>query len=367
MDSPPYTLEVLSHLPSHLGMQNQVRQMIPYGYHAFAGFDSLTSANIASDSATDHSSISTSGPSTPVALEQMDSSSVFYPDTRWTYDLSSPYYTDKLWFGTVKSGAEPTLSSDYSGNPVKQEALGGSDDGSSWATFELDHSHMHLPMDPKSADTVSSIQRHLKTELVDDFPSQQYTSSSPSTFADDEPPSSFELDHHAQAGFDTSFQHGIRDLNWMPGQEYKTTGQETPAWSGTRGAQTQSSRKQSTASGSVLVNIVERAMVNCDYPGCHKVYRRNEHLKRHKQTFHGEGLNRFSCEFCGKDQFNRQDNLNNHRKLHTRPKSGSRGVQFIAAAVPVIEQEERSRKRRAPSGAKARAARSSLADGPANG
>lgn len=64
--------------------------------------------------------------------------------------------------------------------------------------------------------------------------------------------------------------------------------------------------------------------------------------------FHGEGPNRFSCEFCGKDQFNRQDNLNNHRKLHARPNSRNRGVEFIAAAVPVIEQEERSRKRRAP-------------------
>ncbi len=65
-------------------------------------------------------------------------------------------------------------------------------------------------------------------------------------------------------------------------------------------------------------------------------------------SFHGEGPNRFSCEFCGKDQFNRQDNLNNHRKLHARPNSRNRGVEFIPAAVPIIEQEERSRKRRAP-------------------
>jgi hypothetical protein len=69
-------------------------------------------------------------------------------------------------------------------------------------------------------------------------------------------------------------------------------------------------------------------------------------------SFHGEGPNRFSCEFCGKDQFNRQDNLNNHRKLHARPNSRNRGVEFIPAAVAVIEQDERSRKRRAPSKAK---------------
>ncbi|PON20278.1 hypothetical protein TGAM01_v210874 [Trichoderma gamsii] len=98
-----------------------------------------------------------------------------------------------------------------------------------------------------------------------------------------------------------------------------------------------------------LYDVVQKAMRKCDYPNCCKAFRRSEHLKRHKQTFHGEGPNRFSCEFCGKDQFNRQDNLNNHRKLHARPNNRKRGVEFIAAAVPVIEQEERSRKRRATS------------------
>ncbi|PHH65797.1 hypothetical protein CDD81_1524 [Ophiocordyceps australis] len=114
-------------------------------------------------------------------------------------------------------------------------------------------------------------------------------------------------------------------------------------------AQIRATRKIATGqSDGAAVDVVRRAMCKCDYPGCHKAFRRNEHLKRHKQTFHGEGPNRFSCEFCGKDQFNRQDNLNNHRKLHARPNSRNRGVEFIPAAVPVIEQEERSRKRRAP-------------------
>ncbi|KAK8920063.1 putative zinc finger protein odd-paired-like [Metarhizium anisopliae] len=113
-------------------------------------------------------------------------------------------------------------------------------------------------------------------------------------------------------------------------------------------AQIRASRKLSGSKSDGGVDVVRRAMCKCDYPGCHKAFRRNEHLKRHKQTFHGEGPNRFSCEFCGKDQFNRQDNLNNHRKLHARPNSRNRGVEFIPAAVPIIEQEERSRKRRAP-------------------
>ncbi|ENH65204.1 Regulatory protein brlA [Fusarium oxysporum f. sp. cubense race 1] len=124
-------------------------------------------------------------------------------------------------------------------------------------------------------------------------------------------------------------------------------------------ARIQSSRKRSINPDSTQVDVVQRAMCKCDYPGCHKAFRRGEHLKRHKQTFHGEGPNRFSCEFCGKDQFNRQDNLNNHRKLHARPNSRNRGVEFIPAAVPVIEQEERSRKRRAPSKPKVAEKRSS--------
>ncbi|KAK0386378.1 hypothetical protein NLU13_6215 [Sarocladium strictum] len=96
------------------------------------------------------------------------------------------------------------------------------------------------------------------------------------------------------------------------------------------------------------VEVVGAAKHKCEYPGCSKAFRRMEHLKRHKQTTHGEGPNRFRCEFCKKDQFNRQDNLNNHRKLHARPNSRNRGVEFMPEAVPIIEEEERSRKKRQP-------------------
>ncbi|KAL7940345.1 hypothetical protein V8C42DRAFT_337789 [Trichoderma barbatum] len=109
-------------------------------------------------------------------------------------------------------------------------------------------------------------------------------------------------------------------------------------------------------------NLVRKARCKCDYPNCDKAFKRDGHLKRHKQTFHGEGPNRFSCEFCGKSQYNRQDNLNNHRKLHAWPKSGKRGVEFIPAAIRVIEKEERSRKRRAPPKSKLAAVRVSMAE-----
>ncbi|KAM6538396.1 hypothetical protein FALCPG4_000273 [Fusarium falciforme] len=164
---------------------------------------------------------------------------------------------------------------------------------------------------------------------------------------------SFDLDRHSQSPLDAYSLHDPNSPNRMRAQRKMMVHEIQRKTTELQRAQIRSSRKRSDKPESAQVDVVRRAMCKCDYPGCHKAFRRNEHLKRHKQTFHGEGPNRFSCEFCGKDQFNRQDNLNNHRKLHARPNSRNRGVEFIPAAVPVIEQEERSRKRRAPSKAKA--------------
>ncbi|KAM0298837.1 hypothetical protein HYE67_009563 [Fusarium culmorum] len=162
---------------------------------------------------------------------------------------------------------------------------------------------------------------------------------------------SFDLDRHSQSPLGYPL-HEINSPNCMKSQRSMMVHEIQQKTNELQRAQIRSSRKRSIKPDPSQVDVVRRAMCKCDYPGCHKAFRRNEHLKRHKQTFHGEGPNRFSCEFCGKDQFNRQDNLNNHRKLHARPNSRNRGVEFIPAAVPVIEQEERSRKRRAPSKSK---------------
>ncbi|RYC79519.1 C2H2 type master regulator of conidiophore development brlA [Fusarium oxysporum f. sp. narcissi] len=157
----------------------------------------------------------------------------------------------------------------------------------------------------------------------------------------------FDLDHHSQSLLGYHF-HDLNSPNYKRAQRKLMVHEIQQKSAELKRAQTRSSRKRSSKPNSAQVNV-QRAMCKCDYSGCYKAFQRNEHLKRHKQVFHGEGPNRFSCEFCGKDQFNRQDNLNNHRRLHARPNSRNRGVQFIPAAVPVIEQEERSRKRRAPS------------------
>jgi hypothetical protein len=49
-------------------------------------------------------------------------------------------------------------------------------------------------------------------------------------------------------------------------------------------AQIRASRKRPGKHEHVDVDVVRRAMCKCDYPGCNKAFRRNEHLKRHKQT-----------------------------------------------------------------------------------
>ncbi|KAF5250819.1 hypothetical protein FANTH_4010 [Fusarium anthophilum] len=157
-----------------------------------------------------------------------------------------------------------------------------------------------------------------------------------------------DMDRHSQSPFGCHL-HSPNSPNRMRAQRKLMVHEFQQNSAEIQRAQIRPSRKRSTEADSTQVGVVRRAMCKCDYPGCHKAFRRNEHLKRHKQTFHGEGPNRFLCEFCGKNQFNRQDNLNNHRKLHARPNSRSRGVEFIPAAVPIIEQEERNRKRRAPS------------------
>lgn len=158
----------------------------------------------------------------------------------------------------------------------------------------------------------------------------------------------FDPDRHSSSPLHAYSMHDPNSPNRMRAQRKMVVHEIQRKTNELQRAQIRSTRKRSVKPESTPVDVVRRAMCKCDYPGCHKAFRRNEHLKRHKQTFHGEGPNRFSCEFCGKDQFNRQDNLNNHRKLHARPNSRNRGVEFIPAAQAIIEQEERSRKRRAP-------------------
>ncbi|KNB15705.1 hypothetical protein FOXG_14132 [Fusarium oxysporum f. sp. lycopersici 4287] len=84
----------------------------------------------------------------------------------------------------------------------------------------------------------------------------------------------------------------------------------------------------------------------CGFPGCGREYRRIEHLKRHIKSYHTEYPETFSCEFCGKSDFSRGDNLRIHRKLHARQPSGKARVQFVPEAAVILEEEMRSKEAR---------------------
>ncbi|KAI3573088.1 hypothetical protein IWW34DRAFT_636267, partial [Fusarium oxysporum f. sp. albedinis] len=111
------------------------------------------------------------------------------------------------------------------------------------------------------------------------------------------------------------------------------------------GAHLRSSKSRSSRTKLVLIDVLHPVMCECDYAGCHKAFqRRGHHLKKHKQTVtpnnsHGEVLtNDFFYEFCRNSHFNRQDNLYRHLKWHARLNGSTRGVHFIPAAAPVIDQ-----------------------------
>ncbi|KAK7423878.1 hypothetical protein QQX98_000749 [Neonectria punicea] len=313
----------------------------------------------------------TSRRSTPHELATMEFDGS-YSSGLQRVDLTPPSTLSKCIFGPVKTEPDQMPFPDGLPNtPMKREGMGFDYEH----MIEMNMAHHHGSMgsltpsnsfgmygiSPEAAMGANSF---MMTPTQSLSGSDNADTSSSWSCANDSPISFFpnrqqlpndleaiELDRHSMSPYRF---HDPTSPNRMRAERKMIMHDAQHATNQLQSSQTCTSRKRSAKSESATpVDVVRRAMCKCDYPGCHKAFRRNEHLKRHKQTFHGEGPNRFSCEFCGKDQFNRQDNLNNHRKLHARPNSRNRGVEFIPAAVPVIEQEERSRKRRAPSKAKA--------------
>ncbi|KAJ4026274.1 hypothetical protein NW752_001213 [Fusarium irregulare] len=189
-------------------------------------------------------------------------------------------------------------------------------------------------------------------------PMSSWSCSSPATTVSDrrfsDTPSCHNTDNHYQ-----QVTHSLRDSNSICRMEsprkMHTLAEET-----SRSSQTIHSGSRKGQAGVLVTQteIIRKAIGQCDYPGCKKSFRRVEHLKRHKQSHHGEGgQNRFSCEFCGKDNFNRYDNLQTHRRLHTRKNKRQRSIKFVPAAVAIIEGEEKAKRQKsgfAATSAKAR-------------
>ena len=100
-------------------------------------------------------------------------------------------------------------------------------------------------------------------------------------------PSEFEildLDRHSQSPLGRYPLHDPTSPNRMRAQRKMMVHEIQRKTNELQRAQIRSSRKRSDKPDSAPVDVVRRAMCKCDYPGCHKAFRRNEHLKRHKQT-----------------------------------------------------------------------------------
>ncbi|KAF7551532.1 hypothetical protein G7Z17_g4937 [Cylindrodendrum hubeiense] len=310
----------------------------------------------------------TSRRSTPHELATLEFDGT-YNNGAHRVDLTPPATMSKFMFGPVKTEPDQMpFPEGLPGTPLKREAMGFDYDqmiemnmaqNASMGSLTPSNSFGMYGISPEAAIGATSFmmtptQSLSGSEAADTSSSWSCANDSPISFFPNKHqlPNELEvldLDRHSISPYHF---HDPTSPNRMRAERKLMVHEIQRKTNELQRVQIRTSRKRSDKPESAPVDVVRRAMCKCDYPGCHKAFRRNEHLKRHKQTFHGEGPNRFSCEFCGKDQFNRQDNLNNHRKLHARPNSRNRGVEFIPAAVPVIEQEERSRKRRAPSKAK---------------
>jgi hypothetical protein len=99
-------------------------------------------------------------------------------------------------------------------------------------------------------------------------------------------------------------------------------------------------------SGMIPDNIrIQRASDKaCFWPGCGKMFKRQEHLKRHERTHrpHPE-KDCFPCEFCNRP-FNRFDNMKAHVERHADPVHTKR-TKFYPEAQAAFEAMDRKKKK----------------------
>ncbi|KAK2122075.1 hypothetical protein NOF04DRAFT_1255227 [Fusarium oxysporum II5] len=170
-----------------------------------------------------------------------------------------------------------------------------------------------------------------------------------------------DLTHHSKvAGYDSPTSHLFASPIWPPDENVYTGSPEflnaanevniASSWGLMDGLE--SRKEKPNIEPSVAFG---RNMNRCGFRGCGRVYQRIEHLKRHVNirdaeksyiSDHSEYPVTFSCEFCGKSDFRRVDNLRIHRKLHARQPSRHARVQFVPEAAVILEEEMRIKEAR---------------------
>ncbi|KAI1409959.1 hypothetical protein F5Y13DRAFT_202582 [Hypoxylon sp. FL1857] len=98
----------------------------------------------------------------------------------------------------------------------------------------------------------------------------------------------------------------------------------------------------------VRIERIAAATFKCNYPDCQKgPFKRQEHLKRHKNTKHAENPVAIitNCPFCDKP-FNRKDNYRQHLKLHTQKHRPTRRTDYHPEAEALLAEEMNKTKQR---------------------
>lgn len=92
------------------------------------------------------------------------------------------------------------------------------------------------------------------------------------------------LERHSQSPLGRFQLHGPPSPNRMRADRKMMVHEIQRKTTELQRAQIRASKKRAGKSDTATVDVVRRAMCKCDYPDCNKAFRRNEHLKRHKQT-----------------------------------------------------------------------------------
>jgi hypothetical protein len=186
-------------------------------------------------------------------------------------------------------------------SPIKQEQLGREDEclddmnithcestGPSTRSNSFSMYNDSLEASTRTTSCMSTLtQRLFGSEVAETGSSWSGANDSPTSFFPNKQLSTafelFDLDRHSQS----PSGYSLRDLdspNRMRVQRKMMVHGIQQNTTELQRAQIRSSRKRSIKSDPSQVDVVRRTMCTCDYLGCHKAFRRNEHLKRHKQT-----------------------------------------------------------------------------------
>lgn len=243
------------------------------------------------------------GGSTSDEVNSMNFHVSHYDATSQTPGLTlDPFGMGVFVHGPASSEPERIPSSNaVPSSPIKQEQLGSEDEclddmnmahcESTGQSRRSNSFTMYNDSFEASARTTSCMSKLTQSlfgsEVAENDSSWSGAKDSPTSFFPNKQLSTafelFDLDRHSQSSPGYSL-HDLDSPNRMRVQRKMVVHRIQRDTTELQRAQIRSPRKRSIESDPSQVDVIRRAMCTCDYSGCRKAFRRNEHLKRHKQT-----------------------------------------------------------------------------------